>query len=113
MASVSELVECVVRITGKSESNVRNVARNLLDHDVLPKSQGRRIAQVSAKDAVNLLLAVYTHETLPTAYQYAKAFYNLSLDGYYTRHVPEWVKKKQRTVPRAGDFLAAIIANEA
>ncbi len=57
MATVSELVDEVADVTGESRSRVNQLARNLIDNGILPKSRGRAIAHVEARHVMPLIAA--------------------------------------------------------
>lgn len=63
MATVQELVTAFVATTGAPASRVRAVARKLLDQGVLPRSAGRRLAQVDLSHAAVLVFSYYATET--------------------------------------------------
>jgi hypothetical protein len=75
MASALELVAAVARHAGEPIGHVQPIARELLNHDLLPKSKGRRIEHVDAEHAALLLFAVFgavrIKDAAPTARAYA------------------------------------------
>ena len=75
MASALELVAAVARHADEPIGHVQPIARELLNHDILPKSKGRRIEHVDAEHAALLLFAVFgaarIKDAAPTARAYA------------------------------------------
>ena len=58
MATVSELVERIAEAGGFDPKRVAQYARNLINAGLLPKSSGRDIRHVDARDAFALLIAI-------------------------------------------------------
>ncbi len=81
MSSVMDLVEAVADATGEPVSTVRMVARRLIDDEVLPKSVGRRIAQVTTDHAGLLLFATLASPAVKDATRTALAYADLAYQG--------------------------------
>lgn len=115
MATVSQLVERIVAITGEPESKVRQYARQLLDDNVLPKSVGRRIAEVTPHHAVLLLLAVLAAPNVKDATRTANLYEGLRLNGaYIPESAPEHIAAKiqermDEDLSQAGQTLATML----
>jgi hypothetical protein len=79
LATVLELVEAVARHAGEPLAHVQPIARELLNHEILPKSSGRRIAHVDAERAALLLFAVLGARRIKDAAATARAYADLVL----------------------------------
>jgi hypothetical protein len=84
MATVSQAVKVFSIEAGMSEMYVRQIARDLLNHDELPRSAGKRIEPINEVGASKLLLAVYTATPITRiadATERARQYYRLTWDG--------------------------------
>lgn len=60
MATVAEAVKVLSAETDEPEAFVSQIARNLINNDILPKTVGKRLSQVDEVQTIMLLLGVYT-----------------------------------------------------
>lgn len=81
MQSVSQATEIVSYVTGAQRGRANQIARALIDAGILPKSSGRAIKKISAKELLPLLAAVAMAETVSDAARVARAFIDLPLQG--------------------------------
>lgn len=79
MASVRQLVDIVSKETGHPHATVRQIARQLQDDDVLPRSAGRTIQQVTPKHVALLLIAICGSRKISEATKTARAYKSLPL----------------------------------
>lgn len=79
MQSVSQATEIVSYITGTQRGRANQIARALIDADVLPKSSGRDIKKISGKELLPLLAAVAMADRVADAAKIAREFADLPL----------------------------------
>ena len=99
MASVSELAETVALYAAEPSALVNQIARELLNENLLPKSSGKRIAQVDASHAALLLFAVLASPRIKDAAAAARTYAALRL-------VPSPDAEESESPP--ADALAAV-----
>lgn len=58
MATVNQSIEIFSYITGEQRSRVNQLARRLIDYDMMPKSTGRDVKHIDPASAANLLFAI-------------------------------------------------------
>lgn len=81
MQTVSQATEDVSYVTGTHSSRANQIARALIVAGILPKSSGRDIKKISAKELLPLLAAVAMADKVADAAQVARAFIDLPLEG--------------------------------
>ncbi|MCI5044686.1 MAG: hypothetical protein MRY72_08310 [Aquisalinus sp.] len=81
MSSVTQMVQSVSDVFEMKRSFVQQVARKLLDDNLLPKSSGRAVAQVQPKDLANLILAVAVADRIVTAEDRLTTWSKISVNG--------------------------------
>lgn len=86
MASVSEVVSILSTEMGEDESFVRQVARSLIDDNLLPKSKGRDIAQVKDSEIVMLMLAVLSANQVNSSTAQALKYFGLQNHDHGGEH---------------------------
>jgi hypothetical protein len=81
MATVAEAVKVLSIETGEPEPFVSQIARNLLNNGVLPKTVGKRLSEVDSVNVSILLLAIYTATKFSDAAARALRYAVLQWDG--------------------------------
>lgn len=99
MQTVSQAAEIVRFITAVPAGRVNQMVRALLDFGLLPKSSGRDIKKISAKELLPIVAAVAMADKVADAPNVARAFSDLPLEGKGGTH---------RTL---GNAFAAIMEN--
>ena len=85
MATVKELVDVVVEVTGEPWSRVNQIARTLIARGWLPKSQGRAISHVEANHILPLVAAVAFARRNTDAEKVAEKICNLPIEPEFVR----------------------------
>jgi hypothetical protein len=81
MQSVSQASEIVSYVTGTQRGRATQIARALMDAEILPKSSGRDIKKISANKLLALLAAVAMADKVADAAKIAKDFETLPFEG--------------------------------
>jgi hypothetical protein len=81
MQTVSVATEIVSYITGTHRGRASQMARALIDAGILPKSSGRDIKKISAKELLPLLAAVAMADKVADAAEIARQFAALPFEG--------------------------------
>lgn len=107
MSSVMDAVNVLSEWTHVSPAKIKSIARKLIDDGVLPKSQGKRIAEISAPEFVKLLLACLTSETVADATKCAETYYSLPANERW--HLVSIAEKVGAHAAQLGSFIVRVI----
>ncbi|QCG97354.1 hypothetical protein E6C67_26640 [Azospirillum sp. TSA2s] len=77
MSSIMDAVNAIGEWTHVPPAKVKSIARKLIDDGVLPKSKGKRIAEISTPEFVKLLFACVASDTVADATQCAETYFSL------------------------------------
>jgi hypothetical protein len=77
MQTVSQAIEIVAYVTGTQRGRANQIARALIDAGILPKSSGRNIKKIDARQMLPLLAAVAMAEKVADAPNVARSFADL------------------------------------
>ncbi|MBP2302564.1 hypothetical protein [Azospirillum picis] len=86
MISTSRAVEILKKTTHVPEPQIRGMARRLIDEGFLPKSRGRRVAEMDVEQFALLLIAVHVTTPKKGACEIAQSYFDL--EGYYPGAAP-------------------------
>lgn len=90
MATVSNLVDCLIRLLNEPEKTVRQKIRNLQDQALLPVASGRFVPSVTVQDVALSIIAIATSDTIKDAAKSANLYSRLTVykpyAGYEYNH---------------------------
>ena len=110
MASVREMSEVLAEVLGEPLPTVRLVTRALLDDGLLPRSQGKRIAQVTGRDIATLILGLYGAPVVREAAAAVRRYGDMTLDGIEApASAPQKLKAAIAHEPKALEALGDLI----
>lgn len=116
MASVTQLVNAIVTVTGMPHAAVRAYSRALIDDGQLPMSAGKAIAHVNAEHVVRMLLAISLEpkyrETAKLVEEYANFTAKTSgKDIRFVDHMSLWINiiSARKTTPTPENLFGSRI----
>ncbi|WP_434619326.1 hypothetical protein [Azospirillum sp. B2RO_4] len=86
MIATSRAVEILKKSTHVPEPQIRGMARRLIDEGFLPKSRGRRVAEMDIEQFTLLLLAIHVTAPKKGACEIAQSYFDL--EGYHPGSAP-------------------------
>ena len=79
MQTVNQATEIISYVTGTHRGRARQIARALIDAGILPKSSGRDIKKITAKEMLPLFAAIAMAEKVADAAAVAREFSDLPM----------------------------------